>query len=128
MSMTARDVYERAMALIDETETDGSISSEYAADYEGKAPRLIDTLQHELAFYESVTLTASIDDLDDVLEISDDTAVRIMPYGLASVFALADKNTDMYGDYSSMYRRLCNTIRSDEADITDGYEILDGMS
>jgi len=125
--MTARDVYERAMALIDEMESDGSISSEYTADYAGKAPKLIDTLQHELAFHEDVTLSGEIDDLDDALEISDDAAYRIMPYGLAAAFALADKNTDMHSDYSYMYRKLCSTIRSDEADITDEYDILDGM-
>ncbi len=126
--MTARDVYERAMALIDETEEDGSVGSEYTADYEGKAPSIIDTLQRELAFYEDVTLTSTVVSLEDALEISDDTALRIMPYGLAAAFALADKSTDMYSDYSYLYRSLQRTIRRDEADIVDKYEILGGMS
>lgn len=125
--MTARDVYELSLALIDEIETDGSISIETAASYGGKAPRIIDVLQKELAFYEGVTLTARINELDDALEISDDTAMRIMPYGLAASFALADKNGDLHGDYSFMYRSLIRTIRMDEVDISDEYNVLDGL-
>jgi len=125
--MTARDVYERAMALIDEIEEDGSISAETATGYAGKAPRIIDVLHRELALCEGVTLTADIEDLDDMLEVSDDTAARIMPYGLAASFALADKNGDMHGDYSYMYRKLMRTIRSDEVGLTDEYDVLDGL-
>ncbi len=120
--MTARDVYDLAMALIDEAEP------EYEEDYSDKAPLLIGILQRELAFYEGVTLTGTIDSLDNTLEISDDTAMRIMPYGLAASFALADRNADMYADYSYMYRSLIRTIRQEETDIADEYGILDGMS
>ena len=125
--MKARDVYELGIALIDEIETDGSISTDTAESYEGKAPKILDVLQKELAFYEGITLTCRIDSLDDALEISDDTAMRIMPYGLAASFALADKNDDMYSDYSYMYRSLIRSIRSDETDIADDYYILGGM-
>ena len=119
--MTAQDVYELALALIDQADAPD------AADYERRAPVLIDVLQHELAFYEGVPLTRSVGRLEDVLQISDDTAERIMPYGLAASFALADKNGDMYADYSAMYRALIRTIRSGEADVSDDYAALDGM-
>ncbi len=125
--MTARDVYELSLALIDETESDGSVSSEYAESYADRAPKILDILQKELAGYEQVTLTGGITGLDDTLEISDDTAARIMPYGLAASFALADKNADMHSEYSYMYRSLIRTIRMDEADIIDEYEILGGL-
>jgi len=125
--MTARDVFEIGLALIDETEADGSISAEYSASYTGRAPKIIDILQRELAGYEDVTLVGTIESLDDTLEISDDTASRIMPYGLAASFALADKNADMHSDYSYMYRSLIKTIRMDEVDISDEYEILGGL-
>ena len=125
--MMARDVYELGIALIDEIDTDGSISVETQESYEAKAPKILDVLQKELAFYEDVTLSSRIESLDDTLEISDDTAMRIMPYGLAASFALADKNDDMYSDYSYMYRSLIRTIRMDEADITDEYSVINGM-
>ncbi len=125
--MTARDIYELGIALIDEIDSDGSISAETAQSYEQRAIKILDVLQKELAFYEGAALTGRIESLEDALEISDDTAVRIMPYGLAASFALADKNDDMYSDYSYMYRSLIRTIRNDEVDISDDYYMLDGM-
>jgi hypothetical protein len=119
--MTGNEVYEMALALIDQADEADS------EDYRLRAPSIVDVLQRELAFYEGVTLTRPVDNLDDVLEISDDTAARIMPYGLAASFALADKNGDMYADYSAMYRILCRTIRGGEADATDEYGVLEGM-
>lgn len=119
--MTAEEVFELGVALIDEA--DGTDT----ADYARRAPALIDVLQRELAFYENVTLTHGIGKLDDSLQISDDTAERIMPYGLAASFALADKNGDMYADYSAMYRALIRTIRPGETDVIDEYGTTDGM-
>ncbi|MGI5849662.1 MAG: hypothetical protein ACOX8Q_06325 [Christensenellales bacterium] len=123
--MTARDVYELALALIDAAQTDSGANTE---DYADKAPQIIDVLQRELAFYEDAMLTGRITSLDDVLEISDDTAARVMPYGLAAAFALADKNTDMQSDYSYLYRSMIRTIRTNEADTADEYGVLRGMS
>lgn len=119
--MTAQDAYELALALIDQTE------SPDAAEYARRAPSLIDVLQHELAFYEGTALTRTINSLNDTLEISDDTAERILPYGLSASFALTDKNSDMYADYSAMYRALIRTIRVAEVDTVDEYAALDGM-
>ena len=119
--MTGHEVYTLALALIDQAdETD-------SGDYRLRAPAIIDVLQRELAFYEGVTLTRPVKDLDDTLEISDDTAARVMPYGLAASFALADKNGDMYADYSAMYRILCRSIRCEETDTVDEYGVLEGM-
>jgi hypothetical protein len=119
--MTANDVYELALALIDEEK-----DSENEGDYAVKAPQLIDALQREIAFYEGVT-PGKISDMDDLLQISDDSAMRIMPYGLAALFALADRNADMQSDYSYMYRSLLRTIRPEETDMEDEYDVLSGM-
>jgi hypothetical protein len=120
--MTVRDVFDLAMALIDETD------SENEKDYEYKAPQLVDVLQRELAFYEGKAAAGKIERMDSTLIVSDDTALRIMPYGLAASFALADRNADMYNDYSYMYRSLIRTIRPEESDITDEYGALEGLS
>ena len=55
--MTARTPHELALALLDEIDKDGSINTEYTADYSGKAPRLINVLQRELALHEGVQIT-----------------------------------------------------------------------
>jgi hypothetical protein len=119
--MTAQDVYELSLALIDQLDAADTV------DYAERAPALIDVLQHELAFYEGISLTRTVGKLEDALQISDDTAERIMPYGLAASFALADKNGDMYADYSAMYRALTRTIRPIEADTADEYAAINGM-
>ena len=113
--MTAQEAYELALALIDQTE--GSETK----DYEERAPAIIDVLQREIAFYEGLSITRRIKGMQDALEIGEDTAERILPYGLAASFALSDKNGDMYADYSAMYRSLLRTIRPIEADATDEY-------
>jgi hypothetical protein len=121
IKMTANDVYELALALIEEDK-----DSENEGDYRGKTPQLIDALQREIAFYEGVA-PGKIKDMNDSLQISDDSAMRIMPYGLAALFALADRNADMQSDYSYMYRSLLRTIRPEETDIEDKYDILSGL-
>ena len=120
--MTAKDAYEIALVLIDNTGSD--VENE---DYAKRAPAVIDVLQRELAFYEGVTLTGEVKSLDDTLQISDDTASRMLAYGIAANFALVDKNGDMYNDYSYMYRALCRTIRHGETDTADEYGVLGGM-
>jgi hypothetical protein len=124
--MTGQDVYEAALALIDEIGDDGTIDEDTTASYEGKAPRLLDMIQRELAIAENVTAT-QITALTSVLVVSDDTALRVMPYGLAAKFALQDKDLDLYGELIREYDKLKRTIRSDEADITDEYDVLQGM-
>lgn len=126
--MTANDVYEAACALMDEMETAGTANAD--TGYDGKAPSLINTLQKELAFYERTVLPqgSNITTLDDVLTISDDSAERIMPYGLAAMFALGDRNGDAYNDFTVKYRSLINTIQHDEENIHDAYDVLGGMT
>ncbi|MFA5676532.1 MAG: hypothetical protein WDA65_08445 [Christensenellales bacterium] len=119
--MTAQEAYEMALALIDQAE--GADTADYAA----RAPAVIDVLQRELAFYEGVAVTRNIKKLEDALEISEDVAERILPYGLAASFALSDKNGDMYADYSAMYRSLIRTIRPSETDAADEYGVLAGL-
>lgn len=120
--MTAKDAYEIALELIDSAGSEAETQ-----DYADRAPAVIDVLQRELAFYEGTAVSGKVDDLDNALQISDDTASRVLPYGIAANFALADKNGDMYNDYSYMYRALCRTIRRGETNISDEYGVLDGM-
>lgn len=121
---TAEDVYNAALDLMDSHEEIGDTD----ADYYEKAPRLINVLQLELARLEGTQITEKIESLTDELEISDDTANRVMPYGLAAQFALADKNPDMYQDYSVQYAALKRTIVLKEEDIEDKYDNLTGLS
>ena len=124
--MTANDVFKIACALMDEIDESGEVNPD--TGYEGRAPSLINTLQKELAFYEGADVLNGITSLEDDLEISSDTASRVMPYGLAAQFALGDRNGDMYNDYSAKYRSLIRTIKAPTEDVEDAYNIMDGMT
>lgn len=126
--MTAQESYELSLALLDEVDESGDIDEADTASYAGKAPMLITILQRELAKLEGIQLTGRIESLSDTLEISDETAEKVLPYGLAAGFALADNNEEFYKGYTFQYEKLKKTITSDEEEIHDNYHILDGMS
>jgi hypothetical protein len=124
--MTANDVYKKACALMDEIDENGEVNED--TGYEGRAPELINMLQSELAFYEGTDILEEITSLDNDLEISNDTASRVMPYGLAAQFALGDRNDNMYADYSAKYHSMIRTIKAPVEEVEDSYNILDGMT
>lgn len=126
--MTAQTPYNIACALMDEFSSSGTVNTN--TGYEGSAPTKINLLQHELAFFEDTLLPTGteISALTDTLTISDDTAYRIMPYGLAAMFALDDRNGDAYNDFKYKYESLKQTIRVGEVDIDDYHGILTGMN
>lgn len=124
--MTVYNVYERALALIDEITDDGTIDAEATAAYEGKAPMLMDILQREIAVSEGITITRIISSVEDELEVSEDSALRILPYGLAAKFALADKDADNYNEFQTNYERLKGRIQATEEDIVDVENVYSG--
>lgn len=101
--MTAQDVFDMALALIDEPDC--------AQRYASCAVDVVNALHHELAFYEDKKVS-QIKKLDDVLEISEDTAVNVLPYGIAASFALSNGNGEMFADCSAFYRALIRTIKN----------------
>ena len=125
--MTAQKVYEHALALIDEINGDKRINVHTTATYAGKAPRLIDLLQRDLARLEGVA-AAPVEDLADTLAISDDTALGILPYGLAALLLLADQDAEGSAAYRAEYERLKLGMPCAECDIADAYDVLSGMA
>ena len=121
--MTARDVYESAVVLIDDIDTDGTLNEDTAS----RAPYLIDLLHREIAMREGRIVVDQITDLDDELIISNDSAMRIMPYGLAMHLILPDRNADMFNTFESNYQLGLRSIKRDEEEMTDVYNILSGM-
>jgi hypothetical protein len=124
--MTAKEVYLTALALMDELEPDGQASGDTNEAYEKRAIRLINVFQREIAKLEGVEPT-DITSLDDELSISEDSADRIMPYGLAAKFCLSDQMTDMFTVFQSEYRSLLRTIPAVETPIHDDIGILSGL-
>lgn len=117
--MTAQKVLDTAMALTGDL---GTVDT----DTETRAPLLIDSIQREIAKREGVE-TVEITSLEDELSVSDNSALKIMPYKLAAVFALTDRQTEMAGYFNAQYEKLLKEIPSLSTTITDNYDFLAGM-
>lgn len=122
--MTAREVYENALVLIDEVDESGALSESTA--YETKAPFLINMLQREIARAEGIE-PSKITALTDSLVISDDSANRVMPYGLAARFALADKLMEFASYYQGIYDERSKQIGVKTEDFCDDMNVMRGF-
>lgn len=101
--MTANDVYKHALAHLDEINDSGEVNTN--TGYEGKAPLIIDTIQREVAKLEDTNVMKPVSALTDTLYVSDDTALRVMPWGVAAQFALSDKMQDEYENCMIKYEK-----------------------
>lgn len=124
--MTANDVFIKALALMDELETDGTVSSDTEDSYGGKAPSLIDGLQRDIAKLEGIEPN-TIDALTDELRISDDSAARIAPYGLAARFVMHEDNDTLLAYLNGEFNRRMNTIKVTEESMIDDMNVMSGF-
>lgn len=103
--MTAQEVYDSAIALIDQV-TDNPAENE---DYAAKTPQLLTTFQREVARLEGVG-TAKITSLDDEMSVSDEMCETVLAYKLAYWFAVSDnqanKANELYGQYQMALRNM----------------------
>jgi hypothetical protein len=116
--MIANEAYVKALALLDELEPDGSVSSATDELYREKSIHLINLLSRTLARYTGAEYTA-INGMDDELCIEDRYADEILVYGLAAKLALADNEITLYNEYQSLYNMGLNSIPVVESDIID---------
>lgn len=118
--MTGQDVFDSAIALIDQVGED-------TADYQAKAVSLLNTLQHDIAGIEGVTET-EITALTDDISLTSDEAQNALKYGLASMFALHDMQDALYVALDRKYNAALVKIKSTDVPITDEFSTLDGLS
>jgi hypothetical protein len=122
--MTANDVYVRALAQLDEIDDDGEANA--STGYEGKAPLIIDAIQRECAKLAGVNVLTPITSFSSTLYVSDDIALRVMPYGVAAEFALQDKMEDEYNRNVMLYERAKQLVKPPMMRY-DPYNTLSGM-
>jgi hypothetical protein len=122
--MTAQEVYNNALILLDEVDEDGAFSESEA--YETKAPYLINMLQREIARAEGVEPN-KITALTDTLVISNDSAERILPYGVAAKFALADKLMEFASYYQGVYDTRFKQVGVKIEDFNDDMNVMAGF-
>lgn len=103
MAVKARDVVDAALKLTGHVGELGAVDRNREARYYGAAPVYLTVLQYELAQRENAPNPRPVTGLDDELGVSDETALKVMPVGLAMYFALLDRDAVLYNHFSSSY-------------------------
>lgn len=90
--------------------------------YAVSAPSFCELLQSELLPCEgNYDGSDPITTLDDVFSLTDDTARRVLPHGLAAQFALIDENNNLYQVRSAEYEKFKQSIHVQNTHIHDAY-------
>lgn len=122
MSVTAKEAVELALGLTGHIGTAGAIDKNREARYYGVAPSFLTVLQYELAAREGAPVPQAVANLSQLLELSDETARRVLPAGLAMYFALLDRDAALYNHFKSCYyEQLAPSVRAAETTVADCY-------
>jgi hypothetical protein len=122
MPYTGLDVFDRAIAIIDELSDTGVIVESQIKEYKYRAPFLLDLWQQEIAGIENLTDVEPYIDLEQELIVSDKGCASA-PYYLAMHFAASDQNSEIKEDCKHMYEKLKREARLpiNPVKITDVY-------
>jgi hypothetical protein len=127
MAVTAKQVYDQALVLMDEVIETGTITTDNPNYYNTKALSILTTLQTELLPL-SVTPTV-ITDLSQELLVSDRVALLTLPYGLAAKMLISEGGSGdtltMATFYNNRYDELKRKTPTSIQPITDVYGIVE---
>jgi hypothetical protein len=122
MSVKAKDVAEAALKLICHVNDMGAVDRNREGRYYGVAPAYLTLLQYELAEFEGAPQPLPISELLQDIGLSDETALKVMPAGLAMYFALIDRDAELYNHFSqSYYGTLIPEIKAAEVALQECY-------
>lgn len=125
---TGKTAVTAALRLLGHGNGYGCVDENREARYFGLAPSYLNVLCAEIAAAEGAQ-GGDVAGLDSELPISDDSARRVLPFGLAMYFAVIDRESDLYNHFSSVYYgTLLPSVRAPEADLTDAYGVLQDES
>lgn len=129
MSVTAKNVADLALKLIGRVNAAGAVDENRESRYYGMAPAYLTVLQTELAELENTDAPRPVADLSQMLSVSDETALKVMPAGLAMYFSLIDRDSELYNHFSQVYYgSFIPQIKPDENELEDYYGVLDDDS
>lgn len=103
MSVKAKEVADAALRLIFHVGEMGAIDKNKESRYYSVAPAYLTVLQYELADYENAPQPQPVADLSQEIALSDETALKVMPVGLAMYFSLIDRDAALYNHFSGCY-------------------------
>lgn len=122
MAVKAKEIADAALKLLCHVGNFGTVDKNRESRYLGLAPSYLTVLQYEIAEYENVPQPLPIENLEQEIDLSDKTALKVMPAGLAMYFALIDRDAEMYNHFSSLYyEKLLPTVKTSEVSIRECY-------
>jgi hypothetical protein len=123
--MTAKVIVDKALVMLSHVNMAGAVDENRESRYYGLAPAYLTLLQYEIASLQNrPAVNMQVTDLVEPLAIDDDTALRMMPAGLAMYFALIDRDDACYNHFSSLYyESLIPSVKPDEIFIEDYYGV-----
>jgi hypothetical protein len=124
MSISAKDVVDAALKLLSHVNAAGVIDQAKEARFYGMAPAYLTVLTYELAGCEGVTGIVPVTSLNQQLTLSDETALKALPAGLAMYFSLAERDSVLYNHFSKVYyESFMPSVKSGETEIEDYYGV-----
>ena len=122
MTATIQQIFDIAIAHMDEFDADGSTTTENTRDYKNRTPSLVTALYPELFLYDTHYQSRFDADntgadyrsrpgakvftsLTDKVPLDDELALTVMPYGLAAAL-LADENPTLANFLQARYEEL----------------------
>lgn len=122
MSVKAKEVVDAALRFIGHVGEQGAIDRNREARFYSVAPTYLTMLQFELAQFENAPMPLPVSDLAQQLELSDETALKVMPAGLAMYFALLDRDAELYNHFQgSYYGSLAPSVKAGETRLAECY-------
>lgn len=129
MPVQAKYVISAALKLTAHANESGDVDESRESRYYGLAPAYLTLLQSELALCENLPVPSPVTGPDDTLAVSDETAVKTLPAGLAMYFALIDRDSELYNHFSRIYySSLMPSARAAETTLNDVYGVLQDPS
>lgn len=113
--MKARRIFDEAMTLYGVVNQRGTVDQSRAELYENRALVAMSVMQREIYLMEQGDserpIAENLRSMDDELVISDDSALRVMLYGLVMYFAEFDRDAFLYNTYSVEYSNRLQTVK-----------------
>lgn len=107
--MTGEKVFERALVLLNYTDPAGNVSRRQNAEIFKRAVPVINAVLADVQ-HVSGGKFVQIEDIDADLPVSDDVAMRVMPYGVAMHIAQSENDGDNQQLMAQMYNSLRGSI------------------
>lgn len=115
---TAQDIFDEAMALMDEVDDAGKTDTSDTAEYKNRTLYILNVLRGELYPYSDTFLpnakgfrpiTALIEDFETPIDLDDYICESVMPYGLAAHLFL-DENPSAASFFQQRYEELLSKL------------------